>query len=169
MEYVKIVHNLLNDVELDYLNSLITNQSIWKHRTSFDQLNARGEKLWFDSIHVDNSKLENYNKTITEDGKFYVIETAINIITTNRQITDSDFHTDSSDLSYVTYLNNDFDGGDFVYRDYEMNLHRIKPIKGMSIKINSKTPHKVENVESGVRFSLYSFLGLPSKNLKTFI
>jgi len=164
---VEVLYNLLTQDELNYINDLIENESKWKWRTTYNQKNDLGENLWFDSIFVDNSKLKNYYKIITENSEYELIETAINIIIPDRQIPNSK-HKDSGDLSFVTYLNDDFEGGKFIHYNNDLEFS-ITPKTGLSVKIYSKTLHKVEPVLSGIRYSLYTFLQKKQKTNKSLI
>jgi len=164
---VEILHNLLNEEELGYINNLIGDESKWNWRTTYDQKNDLGEKLWFDSIFVDNTKLKEYYKIITSNGQYELIESAINIIKPNRQIKNSK-HKDSGDLSFVTYLNDDFEGGELIYYDKDLEFSIIPKIS-LSVKIHNKTFHKVQPVTSGVRYSLYTFLELKQKTNKSLL
>ena len=164
---VEVLYNLLTQDELNYINDLIQDESKWKWRTTYNQKNDLGENLWFDSIFVDNSKLKKYYKIITNNGEYSLIETAINIIQPTRQLHNSK-HKDSGDLSVVTYLNDNFDGGKLIHYDKDEEF-AITPKKGLSVKIHSKTLHKVEPIISGVRFSLYTFLQKKQKINKSLI
>ena len=164
---IEILQNLLTEEELNYINDLINNESNWEWRTTYNQKNDLGENLWFDSIFVDDSKLKEYYKIITNNGEYELIETAVNIIQPNRQIQNSK-HKDSGDLSFVTYLNDNFEGGKLIYYDKDLEFS-IMPSKGLSVKIYSKTLHKVEPVISGVRFSLYTFLQKKQKTNKSLL
>ena len=65
---IEILQNLLTEEELNYINDLINNESNWEWRTTYNQKNDLGENLWFDSIFVDDSKLKEYYKIITNNG-----------------------------------------------------------------------------------------------------
>lgn len=164
---VELLQNLLNEEELVYINDLINNESKWKWRTTYNQKNDLGENLWFDSIFVDDTKLKEYYKIITSNGEYELIETAINIIKPDRQISNSK-HKDSGDLSFVTYLNDNFEGGNLIHYNNNLELSII-PKTGLSVKIYSKTLHKVEPVISGARFSLYTFLQKKQKKDKSIL
>jgi hypothetical protein len=164
---VEILQNLLTEEELNYINDLINDETKWKWRTTYNQKNNLGENLWFDSIFVDDNKLKEYYKIITSNGEYELIETAINIIKPDRQIHNSK-HKDSGDLSFVTYLNDDFVGGKLIHYDKDLELSII-PKTGLSVKIYSKTLHKVEPIISGVRYSLYTFLQKKQKINKSLI
>lgn len=164
---VEILENLLTKEEWNYINDLINDETKWKWRTTYNQKNDLGENLWFDSIFVNNTKLKEYYKIITNNGEYELIETAINIIKSDRQIYNSK-HKDSGDLSFVTYLNNDFKGGNLIYYEEDLEFS-IVPKIGLSVKIYSNTAHRVEPIISGVRFSLYTFLQKKQKKNKSLI
>jgi hypothetical protein len=67
------------------------------------------------------------------------------------------FHTDESELTIVTYLNDEFTGGEFIYSDETKKKETIIPKSNMSLIMNNKLLHKVSAVNSGVRFSLVTF------------
>ena len=164
---VEILENLLTQEEWNYINDLINDETKWKWRTTYNQKNDLGENLWFDSIFVNNSKLKEYYKIITNNGEYELIETAINIIKPERQIHNSK-HKDSGDLSFVTYLNDDFKGGNLTYYEEDLEFSIIPKI-GLSVKIYSNTAHKVEPITLGTRFSLYTFLQKKQKTNKSLI
>lgn len=160
---VEINNNLLTEDEILYLSELLKNRNDWKYKTYFDQ-----PKQYFDSLYVDINKLKNYYELISESGKYEIIETGVVVIEKDRQLKNS-IHEDSSDVSYITYLNEEFKGGEFVYYDEEKNEILITPKKNMTIIISHKTSHKVLEVTNGIRFSLYTFLKLSKKKLKSII
>jgi hypothetical protein len=79
------------------------------------------------------------------------------------------FHTDNSDFTIVTYLNDDFIGGDFVYLlDNKEHIH-INIKSDLSILMDKETPHKITPVTSGVRFSFVCFFNHIPKTKKSMI
>lgn len=168
MNEVEILYDILTKDELDYINNLISDKSKWKWRTDYDQMNEFGSKVYYDSIWPDYEKLKNYHNFICDNGKYIVRETAINIIQNDRQYKNS-LHTDSADLSYATYFNEDFKGGRLFYYDKNGDRFIVEPKKGLTVKIKMGTLHAVEEVTDGIRFSLYSFLGYKPKNKKTIL
>lgn len=69
------------------------------------------------------------------------------------------------DLSTVLFLNDDFEGGDFVFPDLRV---RIRPEPGLLVAFPSSQffAHKVEPVTSGTRYSMVNWMtvqGFPSK------
>jgi hypothetical protein len=104
-------------------------------------------------------------------GKKYVLKDKgfwINKITTNTNKDDS-FHTDSSDLTIVTYLNDEYIGGEFEYLNWHRKIIKIKSHAGLSLIMDNILPHRVSPVLSGDRFSLVCFFDLVTKNKKTLI
>ena len=80
-----------------------------------------------------------------------------------------DFHTDNTFMSVITYINEDYIGGEFEYIDENGNVIKIEPKKNNTIFMDNKTKHKVNPVTEGVRFSLVFFFIKPTKNKKTII
>jgi hypothetical protein len=158
-EDIEFFENLLSPQELLYLSDLmkIENPNFW---IKFD------EKIqYFDSIPVEIPKLQSFIDLVTENGKYVVQEIGLNLIQPNRQLEDST-HFDVCDFSYITYLNDDFEGGEFIYY-VDDNEYRVKPYKGLSIKLKNKIYHKVDKVLDGKRFSLYVFVNYKFKNKKS--
>jgi hypothetical protein len=79
------------------------------------------------------------------------------------------FHLDNSDLTIVTYLNDNFDGGEFEYIDDNGTTIKIKPKKGLSLIMNNKLPHRVLPVNNGNRLSLVCFFELLKKETKSIL
>jgi len=78
------------------------------------------------------------------------------------------FHNDETALTIITYLNENFEGGEFEYISKKEKI-KIKPITNCSLIINNKIQHRVLNVTKGERFSLVSFYTKPYKKIKTLI
>jgi len=156
------IHNLLNQDECSYLNELINDKNKWEYRTRYDD-----PRQYFDSLVIDKNRLKSYFNIITNNGEFTIGETGLNVITVNTQLKSSK-HTDESDLSYATYLNDDFSGGEFVYYENKKPIIVI-PEKGLTIKITKDLLHEVKQIKYGTRFSLYTFLRKEQKINKTLI
>lgn len=169
MTEIETYHNILTEEEKNYLYDLIKDNSKWEYRTEYNQVNEEGKKwAWFDSIRVDYEKLKNYHNFICENGKYTIGETALNIITKDRQNNNST-HYDNADVSFSTYLEGDYIGGDFIYYDHNKEKKIIKPITDLTLKINSGVLHAVDRIVEGKRYSLYSFLFLKRKNNKSLL
>ena len=80
-----------------------------------------------------------------------------------------DFHKDSSDLTFLLYLNENFNGGEFEYINEEKEKIKIKPKTNLSIITNDKLYHRVLPVTKGERFSLVMFFQIGKKKELTLI
>lgn len=163
MEDIVFLYDFLDKNELDYLTNLINDNTKWSKKFDYKE-----PKAFFDAIDVDFDKIKKYHKTICENDKYIIRETQINVISSERQLKNS-IHIDNADLTYVTYLNDDFIGGDFCYYNSKNEEFRFSPKKGMTIKLNPKLRHKVDDVNDGVRFSLYTFLFYKQKDKKSLL
>jgi hypothetical protein len=94
---------------------------------------------------------------------FWIVRADVN---TNQN---DDFHVDNSDFTIVTYLNDDFTGGDFVYLVENKEDIYINVEKDLSILMDNETPHKITPVTSGVRFSFVCFFNHIPKTKKSLI
>lgn len=88
---------------------------------------------------------------------------------TNDTNKDDTFHSDSSDLTIVTYLNDEYSGGEFEYMNWYREIIKIQAQKGLSLIMNNILPHRVSPVLDGTRYSLVCFFDLINKNEKTII
>jgi predicted 2-oxoglutarate/Fe(II)-dependent dioxygenase YbiX len=157
---VEIIDNLLTNDEITYLFELTQNKSDWEYQTYYNE-----PRQYFDSIKLDTDKLKNYYNTITNGGDYSILETGLIVLKNDRQLHNST-HVDESDISYITYINDEYTGGEFEYFDELNNKNTIVPKKYMTILIPNKVKHRVCKVNSGFRFSIYSFLRLIPKNQK---
>lgn len=81
-----------------------------------------------------------------------------------------DFHLDEDSVSTITFLNDDFDGGSFVYIQPNQNEQYVHPKKYKTIILEgSKIPHKVNHVSNGSRYTLVTFWEKKEKNKKSII
>lgn len=82
---------------------------------------------------------------------------------------DDKFHKDKTNLTTVTYLNEDFVGGEFSYINDNNDIINVKPTINLTIISNDKLMHKVLPVSTGVRYSLICFYKVIKKNKQTLI
>jgi hypothetical protein len=82
---------------------------------------------------------------------------------------DDDFHHDTCSGTLIIYLNENFTGGDFEYKDDNKNYVKIKPKKYLTIVMNDKLYHRVLPVLDGVRYSLVCFFHNEDKKQKSLI
>ena len=158
---VETYQNLLSEKELLLLDSLCKNfietEVPYKNNNYFRQ-----------SLNINDELLE-YQKQclqyLSDEYELYALW--LNKITNETNI-DNDFHIDKADLSIITYLNEDFQGGEFEYI-FKNEQIKFLPKINHTILFNEKIKHRVLNVISGTRFSLISFYRQIQKNKKTLI
>lgn len=165
---IDVVYNIIDD---DYVLFLLNNIN----DKNFDTpITSTSFKNYYNRYKLEpkdylKQQLESY---LSEKyGKPYVLQNNgfwINKVTTESN-KDDEFHIDDSDLSIVTYLNDDFEGGYFEYIDSKNEKIKIKPQRGMSIIINSKIEHRVLPVKKGTRYSGVFFFDYITKNKKTLL
>jgi predicted 2-oxoglutarate/Fe(II)-dependent dioxygenase YbiX len=73
-----------------------------------------------------------------------------------------DYHKTSRSLSCIINLNEDYEGGDFIFYDEKGKevVHRYKLNKGTVVFFPSNFlfPHKVEPITKGTRYSIVIWL-----------
>jgi len=103
--------------------------------------------------------------------KFDLIDFSKNYSWINKVVPETnkndDFHHDMSYMTAVTYLNNDFQGGEFEYKDINSSIFKIIPEKNKTLIMDEKLNHRVLPVKSGVRYSLVTFFQFIPKEKKT--
>jgi len=158
---VNTYQNLLSEEDLFFLNSICLN-------FVETQIPHKNNNYVRKSLNVKEDLLE-YQERCSKylpDG-YKLSGLWINRVTEETNIND-DFHNDEADLTIITYINEDFEGGEFEYflKDKEI---KITPKINHTIMLNKKTKHRVLNVISGCRFSLISFYTTIKKEEKTLI
>lgn len=73
------------------------------------------------------------------------------------------YHLDDCQLTIITYLNDDFNGGEFEYLDNNIPK-KILPIKNKSIILSGHINHRTLPITSGIRHSLVGAFNVPVKN-----
>jgi hypothetical protein len=161
---IKTLNNILTNDELIYLNSLCNNF------IETSEFSIKSEHNYYIRKILDSKTdlLEYQKKLKIHIGNEYELDGVwINKINSTTNQNDK-FHKDDSDASIVTYLNDDFEGGEFQYI-FNNEKIKIKPTINLSIIMDRTIPHRVLNVTSGQRFSLISFYKKPHKKTKTLI
>jgi hypothetical protein len=164
------IKNLLSINELNFLQNKCNNFNITD--TPYKNKNGNNsyirEKIDIKLNLIDyQAKIENYIfKKLNI--KFKTINIFINKISNETNKSD-DYHHDKCNLTIVTFLNDDFIGGEYVYLDNDNNPIFIKPKKNMCILQDNKLMHKVNPVSSGIRYSCVVFLNYVDKNTKSLI
>ena len=75
----------------------------------------------------------------------------------------------STHASGVIPLNDDFEKGEFEYKDKDSNIHKIKPSTNKTLLMDETLMHRVSPVKSGIRYSLITFFQFESKEKKTLL
>jgi hypothetical protein len=168
---IKIYDNLFSTIDIEYFISEIKNKELETVTLKSDN----GEYTNFYNRYAipDFSKYTTYleNMLFDEYNQKYVFQEKgawINKINTNTNNNDA-FHLDSSDLTIVTYLNDDFIGGEFEYIDNNNQHIKIKPQTNVSLIMNNKLLHRVKPITIGERLSLVCFFNFDTKTKKTIL
>lgn len=159
---IKTIDRILSDEELQYLLSKC------EHFVKNNEKTPDGKNWFYNSMHLwDDSKLTNLRFRLLEFvGDGYQLQyngIFINKIVPHTNINDG-YHIDSSDLSIVMFLNDDFEGGEFEYYKNSKQLVKIKPDINTSILLNKEIVHRVLPIKSGVRYSLIIWFQVINKN-----
>ena len=150
----------------------------------FNNKNFENISLQNDNYYVRLSIPKNVLKDYIINAKKYLIENLphdktnmidfesgiswINKVTIETNKNDP-YHKDISFLTLITYLNDDFKGGEFVYINDTGKEQLITPETNMTLLMDDKLLHKVVGVNSGIRFSLITFFNFKEKKSKTLL
>lgn len=173
-----IANNLLKNIELNNLLEICDTfdnqlfQKIDKEKTPDNNYNR---------VFVKDSLLKSYYNDLSEflneninQNKINILDLSktsswINIITTETN-KDDEFHYDNASLSVVTYLNDNFQSGEFEYIDStNKKVKKIKPKINKTLIMDETLFHRVLPIKNGIRFSLVTFYQFASKKEKTLI
>ncbi len=136
--------------------------------------NVRKSLVRFIEIDDIHKKILDTINNIVLLKNFYV-EKNENIQFTKYEVGDYfDWHTDTSynfddtfekiknrTYSIVIQLNDEYDGGDFLYEDTNTKeINVLKKQKGSIFLFNSSIKHKVDEITKGTRYSLVAWLKL---------
>lgn len=154
---VKVTDPLLTDEDITFYTKLVDS-----------------DKVKYDSIENSNGYRNYYNRFIVEDinckdnitqklisnrilnNDLSLVDIWVNKITPDSNKNDI-FHTDSEDLTIIVYLNDNFVGGEFEYKEGDIT-HKLQPKKGLTLRLDNKVEHRVLPVIEGMRYSLVIFI-----------
>ena len=164
---IESIYGLLNDTELNLLDDFCAN---------FKNEDTPRLTNYYNRMFLDKNKdLTTYQINIKgylfkKYGINYEIEGIwINKITPDTNKNDG-FHLDENALTIVSYINEDFEGGEFEYFLLGTKPNpKIKPKRNLSLITNDKLAHKVLPVTSGERYSVVVFCVIPNKDKKTML
>lgn len=169
-------NNLLAETELYFLNL----KCLDFDNDKFEKIDKKNSSNNYNRVFVDNENLELYysnlknvlERTIIKN-KFNLIDFTKNNSWINRVVPETNkndtFHYDISYLTAVTYLNNDFIGGEFEYKNEDNNIIKIKPQINKTLIMDEKLFHRVHPVKLGIRHSLVTFFQFVDKEKSTLI
>ena len=169
-----MIHQFINLFDENYINFLLNEIK----DKNFELIGPKPDSTNYNYYNRYHFELEELYKENIESflyktyNKKYILKEKgcwINKIT-NDTNKDDTFHTDTSDLTIVTYLNDDYTGGEFEYIDSRYRTEiKVETQKGLSLIMDNKLMHRVSPVLSGSRYSLVCFFDLITKNEKTII
>lgn len=162
---VKIIHNILNDAELIYLNNFckaINEAALTQPapgRSSYKRTSISLEK---DTIE----KILNIVK-INYDIKCKHTASWVNVVD-NKGNKDDYFHYDVSDFSIIIYLNDDFTGGELEYQNSNIKpeIKKFTPVKNSAVLMSKNVLHRVLPVLDGKRYSMVNFFDFDTNFIK---
>ena len=149
--------NIISKEEWGYLQDRIKNFNVSQKPTDGNEyhreflLSDKSPKL----VSII-SKISQYVKDTTQQQDIKISDAWINKVFEGSNI-NNQMHTDYSDITIVIYLNDDFTGGEFEYKDINKKKIKIRPNKNLSIISNNHLKHRVLPVLSGERYSLVVF------------
>ena len=165
---IKVHNNLFNNTDIEYFLSKIENEQFESVTLTSNYSNYYNRYAISDfskyATYLENILFGIYNQK-------YVFQKKgawINKINSNTNNNDK-FHLDNSDLTIVTYLNDNFIGGEFQYIDDNNQHIEIKPEKNISLIMNNKLLHRVKPITMGERLSLICFFNIVTKTKKTIL
>lgn len=166
--------NIFNDADILFLEEMCQNFEATETPHLFDDSSKNYFYRYFiplDDIRTINiaKRSQEYINKIFNQSNLLIAGLWINKVDVDSN-KDDIFHKDNTMASMVTYLNDDYSGGEFEYVDIDTKEKvKVKPKKNLSIVMNDRLAHRVLPVTSGVRYSLVSFYTYDSKKIKTLI
>ena len=171
-----ITNNLLNDSDLKTLQEICENfENHNVDKPIGNESNNSYYRVFIKPDLIENyyKNLDDYLKNIIDKGKYNILNLPKPNSWINKVIPETNkndtFHYDMSYLTAVTYLNDDFENGEFEYRIDNLMTQRIKPEKNKTLVMDESLYHRVAPVSKGVRFSLITFYQFNEKEKKTLL
>ena len=164
---LKILNDFLNEDELVYLKKLSENFVIEEPKkptgNEYDRMVLKDNN----ALKSYQLKLNNYLKTINNE---YIQEGNFWMTKSDNNVTKLDgFHKDICNLTFVSYFDINFTGGEFEYIDENDNEILITVKKNMTLLMTDNVRHRIRPVKSGNRHSLVVFFSLKEKTKKTLL
>lgn len=162
---IHFIDKILNKSDLDILEKECYNFKTSHPKNKSNQSSYNKMILNKNIVSIFSEKLKKiiFEKTNLEYNLIPNASIWINCVDTESNKND-DFHVDTSDLSLLVYLNQNFEGGELEYKDENENIKIYTPKTNSGLIINNKILHRVLPVKSGLRFSFVCFF--VNKNIK---
>lgn len=177
---LSITNNLLEGQNLQNVLNICNNFDNEEMETpNIGMVEKKGGTNFYRRVFVKHELLNEYYKNLEkflleniDTKKFDIVNlskpnTWINQVLVDSNKNDS-FHHDISYLTAITYLNEDFLGGEFEYIKDEKE-YRINPKFNQTLIMDETLMHRVRNVEQGIRYSLITFYQFIAKEKKTLL
>lgn len=171
IEDVILIENTLSPSEMEYLKifckNFINDTEIGININFYNR-----QKIKDNNLADYKEKLIKILKEYDKNKEYKITNTWVNRVDKDQPKIkrDNDFHLDASNFTIITFINDDYTGGQFLYLNNKNEEISIKPKKNLTIILDgSKMQHKVCEVLNGVRFTLVSFLEYEVKKNKTLI
>jgi hypothetical protein len=133
-------------------NFIATDESLKKVNNYYVRHIINKNERGFEKI-ID--KVTKHINSISTEFKCELIGMFINEVTSETNAND-EFHTDSDDFTYILYLNDEYEGGEFEYIAEKKKV-KLSPKKYMAISISNEVFHRVNPVKTGKRYSFIMF------------
>jgi hypothetical protein len=153
-----ILDEVLRPIEMEFLISECSNFSLSEDpsRHNFYQrkwITSKKSKL---SYFLKRSQEEFKNIVYDENYSLKILDIWINKVEAGDN-SKEDYHIDDSEFTSITFLNDNFEGGNLQISKYG-DKKIIEPKKGKTVFFKgSALPHKVLNVNNGARYTMVTF------------
>ena len=173
MLFIKTIESFLSKKECDsiltkFLNVDLEVASVLNSELLDSLIKVRDSKVVFTQLPHYKKKLKNVLSNEIKIKGFELDEIEEFQFTKYELNGHYDWHTDSTGFDYyakrfcsvVIQLNNEYDGGELLYKDHNNDVVEFKKGVGNLFIFNSSISHKVKPIISGERYSLVSWIAL---------
>jgi predicted 2-oxoglutarate/Fe(II)-dependent dioxygenase YbiX len=173
MIFIKTIKSFLSKEECDnilnkFLNADLNVAEVGNGKSIEKVIKIRDSKILFTQLPHYKKKLETVLRNEIKI-KGFELDEIENFQFTKYELNGHfDWHTDSTYFGYyakrfcsvVIQLNNEYEGGELLYKDHNDNIVEFKKGVGNLFIFNSSTSHKVKPIIGGERYSLVSWISL---------
>ena len=172
MLFIKTIESFLSKEECNSILNKFVNANLKVAKTSNSKSSnlekKRDSKVVFTQLPQYKKKLETVLRNEIKI-KGFELDKIENFQFTKYELNGHyEWHTDSMNFDYyakrfcsvVIQLNNEYDGGELLYKDHNDDIVEFKKGVGNLFIFNSSTLHKVNPIIRGERYSLVSWISL---------